>query len=56
MEREKERKENTRCKSSSFLSPHVERKLKNESVDFPKLRLEKCLDNLIFLPKQLKCP
>lgn len=48
MEREKERKENTRCKVSSFLSPFVENKLKNESVDFPKLRLEKSLNNLIF--------
>lgn len=46
-ERERGRKENMRCKVSSFLSPHVESKLKKKSVDFSKLRLEKSLDNLI---------
>lgn len=47
-EREKERKENMSCKVFSFLSPHVENKLKKKSVDFPKLRLEKSLNGLFF--------
>lgn len=53
-EREKGRKENMRCKVSSSLSLHVESKKMKNFVDFcglmwifPKLRLDKSLNNLI---------